>query len=212
LRRALAGLPRRVSADIFGGLYDPGRRSTSWFYAWRVSKGSPRQGSSLPDRSMPPRTHLASRRYSRETLRSKDPHKVAFGPRICRAVLVLLFPLLAERLRKSFAFSTCVVPDESSAVAFRNLVSYFSGPSLLEIYGPAPLHGARLQSFGDHRIAMAFAVAGLFAEGETIIQDAECIRESYPGFETVLEEFTNPKRMQVSTPVIGSLAPVPAQE
>ena len=82
----------------------------------------------------------------------------------------------------------------------------------LEIYGPAPLHGARLPSFGDHRIAMAFAVAGLFAEGETIIQDAECIRESYPGFEAVLEEFTNPKRMQVSTPVIGSLAPVPAQE
>src|ERR1043166_7180092 len=82
----------------------------------------------------------------------------------------------------------------------------------LEIFGPAPLHGARLPSFSDHRIAMAFAVAGLFAEGETIIQDAECIRESYPGFEAVLEEFTNPKRMQVSTPVIGSLAPVPAQE
>ena len=82
----------------------------------------------------------------------------------------------------------------------------------LEIYGPAPLHGARLPSFGDHRIAMAFAIAGLFAEGETIVQDAECIRESYPGFEAVLEEFTNPKRMQVSTPVIGSLAPVPAEE
>ena len=82
----------------------------------------------------------------------------------------------------------------------------------LEIYGPAPLHGARLPSFGDHRIAMAFAVAGLFAEGETIIQDAECIRESYPGFEAVLEEFSNPKRMQVSTPVIGSLAPASPQE
>ena len=82
----------------------------------------------------------------------------------------------------------------------------------LEIYGPAPLHGARLPSFGDHRIAMAFAVAGLFAEGETIIQDAECIRESYPGFEAVLEEFTNSKRMQISTPVIGSFSPVPAQE
>jgi 3-phosphoshikimate 1-carboxyvinyltransferase len=82
----------------------------------------------------------------------------------------------------------------------------------LEIYGPAPLHGARLPSFGDHRIAMAFAIAGLFAEGETIVQDAECIRESYPGFEASLEEFTNPKRMQISTPVIGSLAPVPAKE
>jgi 3-phosphoshikimate 1-carboxyvinyltransferase len=81
----------------------------------------------------------------------------------------------------------------------------------LEILGPAPLHEARLPSFGDHRIAMAFAVAGLFADGETVIQEAECIRESYPGFETVLEEFTNPKRMQVSTPVIGSLTPGPAE-
>lgn len=82
----------------------------------------------------------------------------------------------------------------------------------LEIHGPAPLHGARLPSFGDHRIAMAFAVAGLFADGETVVQEAECIRESYPGFETVLEEFTNPRRMQVSTPVIGSLTPEPAEE
>ena len=77
----------------------------------------------------------------------------------------------------------------------------------LEISGPAPLHGAQVASFGDHRIAMAFAIAGFFAEGETIVQDAECIRESYPGFETMLEEFTNPKRMQISTPVIGSLNP-----
>jgi len=81
----------------------------------------------------------------------------------------------------------------------------------LEVYGPAPLHGARVASFGDHRIAMAFAIAGLFADGETIVQDAECIRESYPGFEGVLEEFTNPKRMQISTPVIGSLTPTPPE-
>jgi 3-phosphoshikimate 1-carboxyvinyltransferase len=81
----------------------------------------------------------------------------------------------------------------------------------LEIHGPAPLHGARVASFGDHRIAMAFAIAGLFADGETIVQDAECIRESYPGFEGVLEEFTNPKRMQISTPVIGSLTPTPPE-
>jgi 3-phosphoshikimate 1-carboxyvinyltransferase len=81
----------------------------------------------------------------------------------------------------------------------------------LEVLGPAPLRGARLPSFGDHRIAMAFAIAGLFAEGETVVQEAQCIRESYPGFETVLEEFTNPKRMQISTPVIGSLTPGPAE-
>ena len=39
-----------------------------------------------------------------------------------------------------------------------------------------------LQSFGDHRIAMAFAIAGLFAEGETVITDTDCVNTSYPGF------------------------------
>src|SRR6202158_5757023 len=82
----------------------------------------------------------------------------------------------------------------------------------LEIHGPAPLRGARLSSFGDHRIAMAFAVAGLFADGETILQDADCVRESYPGFETALEEFTDPKRMRASTPVIGSISPARLEE
>src|SRR6202030_21051 len=82
----------------------------------------------------------------------------------------------------------------------------------LEIHGPAPLRGARVASFGDHRIAMAFAIAGLFADGETIIQDADCVRESYPGFETALEDFTNPKRMRASTPVIGSISPARLEE
>jgi len=85
----------------------------------------------------------------------------------------------------------------------------------LEIHGPAPLRGARLASFGDHRIAMAFAVAGLFAEGETVIQDADCINESYPGFEKALNDFISPSRMRTSTPVIGSLvqaAPSPEEE
>lgn len=82
----------------------------------------------------------------------------------------------------------------------------------VEIHGPAPLRGAKLPSFGDHRIAMAFAVAGLFADGETVIQDADCIRGSYPGFEKALDEFINPKRMRTSTPVIGSLVPAAPTE
>src|SRR5262249_45832352 len=83
----------------------------------------------------------------------------------------------------------------------------------LEIRGPAPLRGARLSTFGDHRIAMAFTVAGLFADGETIIQDAACVRESYPGFEKALNEFVSPKRVRTSTPVIGTLVPAaPVEE
>jgi 3-phosphoshikimate 1-carboxyvinyltransferase len=56
--------------------------------------------------------------------------------------------------------------------------------SSLTIKGPAKLHGATIESHNDHRIAMACAVAALRAEGETVIQDAECIRKSYPQFFT----------------------------
>ena len=52
----------------------------------------------------------------------------------------------------------------------------------MEIEGGHPLHGAVIDSFGDHRIAMAFAIAGLFAKGETVIKNTECVNTSYPGF------------------------------
>lgn len=44
------------------------------------------------------------------------------------------------------------------------------------------LRGAEIDPHGDHRIAMAFAVAGLGAQGETVIRDAECAGVSYPSF------------------------------
>lgn len=50
------------------------------------------------------------------------------------------------------------------------------------IRGPARLKGADIVSHGDHRILMAAAVAGLIAEGETLISDARCYAVSYPSF------------------------------
>ena len=44
------------------------------------------------------------------------------------------------------------------------------------------LTGAEVDSFGDHRIAMALAIAGLFAEGETKIKGADCVEVSFPKF------------------------------
>jgi 3-phosphoshikimate 1-carboxyvinyltransferase len=55
------------------------------------------------------------------------------------------------------------------------------------IKGPSNLQGARVRSHGDHRIAMALAVAGLLAGGVTEIEDAECVEISYPGFFDQLE-------------------------
>ncbi len=49
------------------------------------------------------------------------------------------------------------------------------------------LHGAEIEPHGDHRMAMAFAVAALGAEGETVIRDAECAAVSFPDFFSTLE-------------------------
>jgi 3-phosphoshikimate 1-carboxyvinyltransferase len=57
----------------------------------------------------------------------------------------------------------------------------------LSIPGGQVLHGAEIQSFGDHRIAMAFSVAALRAQGETLIQGSECAAISYPEFFLMLE-------------------------
>jgi 3-phosphoshikimate 1-carboxyvinyltransferase len=58
------------------------------------------------------------------------------------------------------------------------------------IPGGQNLHGAELDSFGDHRIAMAFAVAALRANGETMIRGTESAAISYPAFFQALEEVT----------------------
>lgn len=55
-------------------------------------------------------------------------------------------------------------------------------PDGFVIEGTGRLRGARVDSHGDHRLAMAFAVAGLLAEGDTEIEGAECVAVSYPGF------------------------------
>ena len=54
------------------------------------------------------------------------------------------------------------------------------------IEGTECLSGAPVNSHLDHRIAMAFAIAGLAARGETTILDSQCVEVSYPGFFDIL--------------------------
>ena len=49
------------------------------------------------------------------------------------------------------------------------------------------LRGAKVDPAGDHRIAMALAIAALGAEGDTVIRNADCVAVSYPEFFTTLE-------------------------
>lgn len=58
------------------------------------------------------------------------------------------------------------------------------------ITGPSKLSGGRVSAMGDHRVAMALAVAGLAAENPVEIEDPECVVISYPGFFSTLEHLT----------------------
>ena len=55
-------------------------------------------------------------------------------------------------------------------------------PDGFDIIGPTPLVGTLVDSHDDHRLGMTIAVAGLVANGETIVLGAERIADSYPGF------------------------------
>ncbi|MGA8632158.1 MAG: 3-phosphoshikimate 1-carboxyvinyltransferase [Terracidiphilus sp.] len=58
----------------------------------------------------------------------------------------------------------------------------------LEVPGNQPLHGATIDSGGDHRIAMAFSVAALRADGETLIRGADSASISFPEFYDLLDQ------------------------
>jgi 3-phosphoshikimate 1-carboxyvinyltransferase len=55
-------------------------------------------------------------------------------------------------------------------------------PDGMRVAGRQTLHGAEIDPHGDHRLAMAFAVAGLLAQGTTLIKNSACVDVSFPGF------------------------------
>jgi 3-phosphoshikimate 1-carboxyvinyltransferase len=63
-------------------------------------------------------------------------------------------------------------------------------PDGFRVQGPTSLRGTTVSSHGDHRLAMALAVASLVADGETLVQDAECAQDSFPGFAAALASLT----------------------
>jgi 3-phosphoshikimate 1-carboxyvinyltransferase len=64
-------------------------------------------------------------------------------------------------------------------------------PDGISVVGPSPLRGAAVNSNGDHRIAMALAIAGLAATEPTRIEDADCVAVSYPEFFATLYQVTH---------------------
>ena len=60
----------------------------------------------------------------------------------------------------------------------------------LVIDGGARLRGAHVSSGGDHRLAMALVIAGLVAQGETVVDDTACIETSFPRFAETINALT----------------------
>ena len=61
-------------------------------------------------------------------------------------------------------------------------------PDGFAVEGPTVLHGGLVDSHGDHRLAMALAVAGLIAQEGVVIKSTDCISDSFPGFAEVMQK------------------------
>ena len=93
------------------------------------------------------------------------------------------------------------VKESNRLMAIHNLFDYFrmklddySSKKLVipgdQIAKPKTFPGAACNSLGDHRIAMSGVIMGLMAEGETIVDDTDCINTSFPNFIEILKKMT----------------------
>ena len=71
------------------------------------------------------------------------------------------------------------------------------GPDGFRIRGGVPLIGTRVQSHGDHRVAMALMIAGLVADGQTIVEDTACVATSFPEFVPTLRALAGEEQVRV---------------
>ncbi len=70
-------------------------------------------------------------------------------------------------------------------------------PDGLVIEGGHELHGGRVDSFGDHRIAMALSIAGLAGTGAVVVERAESVSISFPNFYSLVRDLTGPTTVHV---------------
>ena len=107
-------------------------------------------------------------------------------------VLAAIAPMTSEGVEIRDAQELRVKESDRIAVLARNLramgAEVEERPDGLRVPGGQKLHGAEVDPAGDHRIAMACAVAALAASGETRISDPACVAISFPGFFDLLEQ------------------------
>jgi 3-phosphoshikimate 1-carboxyvinyltransferase len=106
-------------------------------------------------------------------------------------VLAAIAPFASGGIRIRDAKELRIKESDRIALVARNLramgakvIEFEDG---LDVPGGQTLHGATIDSGGDHRIAMAFSVAALRAQGDTLIQGAESVAISFPEFFSLLD-------------------------
>jgi len=109
-------------------------------------------------------------------------------------VLAAIAPFTAGGVEVSDAAELRVKESDRLSAVTRNLQAMGAQVEQTDdgwrIPGNQQLHGAEVESYHDHRIAMAFAIAALRAEGETVIRNADCVAISYPAFFEDLDRVT----------------------
>ena len=66
-------------------------------------------------------------------------------------------------------------------------VDMLETPDGFSVVGPIRLYGGEVDSHDDHRLGMTLAVAGLVTHGNTLVHDAGCIADSFPGFVAMMQ-------------------------
>ncbi len=105
-------------------------------------------------------------------------------------VLAAIAPYSRDGVRIRDAAELRVKESDRLALVARNLkamgAEFTEYPDGLDVPGGQQLHGAEIETGGDHRIAMAFSIAALRADGESRIHDADCAAVSCPEFYELL--------------------------
>lgn len=122
------------------------------------------------------------------------------GPQLAPALIdeIPILAVLGTQSRNGLAISGAqelrVKESDRIATVAENLrrmgAQVEERPDGMVVAGGQQLRGARLDSFGDHRIAMAFSIAALLARGETVIADAQSAQVSFPEFFDTLSRVT----------------------
>jgi 3-phosphoshikimate 1-carboxyvinyltransferase len=135
--------------------------------------------------------------FGQVRVRGSVLHGVALGPKEVRGAMEEL-PLLAFVATKAKGVTRVQGPaglglNESDRIAGALVGLRALGAQIQDmkdgfsVTGPRSLRGARVDARGDHRLAMAFTVAGLGADGLVHVDGMEAISDSFPGFQRILE-------------------------